>query len=151
MAEEVGRWKLGLIILEDAERKLEIVVAVEREVPYFEEKVRGVENKSSMGSMLIAKGEECLDGCVEASRGEVKGGGVEFGVTKSLLGEIPRESTEVRESGWNNLELSGWCRFDNVGEVNRTGFEKPMEPATAAAKKILVRAYMNQSWRCSYN
>ncbi|GJX16355.1 hypothetical protein Tco_0217187 [Tanacetum coccineum] len=54
--------------------------------------VGGVENKSSMGSMLIAKGEECLDGWVGAGRGEVKGGGVDFGVTKSLLGEIPEES-----------------------------------------------------------
>ncbi|GJX75909.1 hypothetical protein Tco_0322720 [Tanacetum coccineum] len=54
--------------------------------------VRGVENKSLMGSMLIAKGEECLDGCVGAGGLEVKGGGVDLGVTKSLLGEIPRES-----------------------------------------------------------
>nr|GEU85194.1 hypothetical protein [Tanacetum cinerariifolium] len=64
MAEEVGRWKLGLIILEEEERKLEIVEAmVEEVVPYLEEvegEVRGVENKSSMGSMLISKSEECL-------------------------------------------------------------------------------------------
>ncbi|GKB36300.1 hypothetical protein Tco_0881242, partial [Tanacetum coccineum] len=38
--------------------------------------VGGVENKSLMGSMLIAKGEECLDGWVRAGGGEVKGGGV---------------------------------------------------------------------------
>nr|GEZ46953.1 hypothetical protein [Tanacetum cinerariifolium] len=31
-------------------------------------------------------------GEVGASRGEVKGGGVDLGVTKSLLGEIPKES-----------------------------------------------------------
>ncbi|GJZ61116.1 hypothetical protein Tco_0617253 [Tanacetum coccineum] len=54
--------------------------------------VGGVENKSSMGSMLIAKGEECLDGWVGAGRGEVKGCGVDFRVTKSLLGEILEES-----------------------------------------------------------
>nr|GEU33268.1 hypothetical protein [Tanacetum cinerariifolium] len=54
--------------------------------------IRGVENRSSMGSMFIAKGEECLDGSAGASGGEVKGGGVDFGVTKSLLGEIPRKS-----------------------------------------------------------
>ncbi|GJR43646.1 hypothetical protein Tco_1311749 [Tanacetum coccineum] len=54
--------------------------------------VGGVENKSLMGSMLIAKGEECLDGRVGASAGEVKGCGVDFGVTKSLLVEILRES-----------------------------------------------------------
>nr|GEV90042.1 hypothetical protein [Tanacetum cinerariifolium] len=50
-----------------------------------------VENKSLMGSMLIAKGEECLDGWLGAG-GEVKGGGVDLGVTKSLLGETPGKS-----------------------------------------------------------
>nr|GEU52136.1 hypothetical protein [Tanacetum cinerariifolium] len=55
-------------------------------------KTRGVKNKSSIGSRLIAKGEECLDGWVGAGEGEVKGGGVDLGVTKSLLGEIPGES-----------------------------------------------------------
>nr|GEX47910.1 hypothetical protein [Tanacetum cinerariifolium] len=49
--------------------------------------VGGVENKSSMGSMLIAKAEECLYGWVGAGEGEVKGGGVDLGVTKSLLCE----------------------------------------------------------------
>ncbi|GKD88655.1 hypothetical protein Tco_1364162 [Tanacetum coccineum] len=44
-----------------------------------------------MGSMLMANGEECLDGWVRAGGGEVKGGGVDFGVI--LLGEIPGEST----------------------------------------------------------
>nr|GEW68032.1 hypothetical protein [Tanacetum cinerariifolium] len=53
--------------------------------------VGGVENKSSMGSMLISKGEECLDGWVGAGRGEVKGG-VDVGVTKILLGETSGES-----------------------------------------------------------
>ncbi|GKD84917.1 hypothetical protein Tco_1356071, partial [Tanacetum coccineum] len=55
--------------------------------------VGGVENNSLMGSMLMSKGEECLDGWVRAGGGEVKGGGVDFGVTKSLLGEIPEENT----------------------------------------------------------
>nr|GEV75601.1 hypothetical protein [Tanacetum cinerariifolium] len=54
--------------------------------------VGGVENKSLMGSMLIAKGKECLDGWVRADGGKVKGGGVDLGVTKSLLGETPGES-----------------------------------------------------------
>ncbi|GJZ40316.1 hypothetical protein Tco_0586879, partial [Tanacetum coccineum] len=40
---------------------------------------------------FIANGEECLDGWVGAGRGEVKGGGVDFGVSRTLLGEIPRE------------------------------------------------------------
>nr|GEZ24285.1 hypothetical protein [Tanacetum cinerariifolium] len=44
------------------------------------------------GGGLIAKGKECLDVWVRACGGEVKGGGVDLGVTKSLLGETPRES-----------------------------------------------------------
>nr|GEX15702.1 hypothetical protein [Tanacetum cinerariifolium] len=43
------------------------------------------------GSMLMANGEECLDGWVGAGRGELKGSGVDFRVI--LLGEIPKEST----------------------------------------------------------
>nr|GEW74337.1 hypothetical protein [Tanacetum cinerariifolium] len=72
--------------------EIEILVAmVEEEVPYLEE-VEGVENKSLMGSMLIAKDKECLDGWVRVGGGEVKGGGVDLGVTKSFLGETPRET-----------------------------------------------------------
>nr|GEW97137.1 hypothetical protein [Tanacetum cinerariifolium] len=48
-------------------------------------------NKSSMGSKFMANGEECLDGWVGAGRGEVKGGGVNFRISKTLIGEIPRE------------------------------------------------------------
>nr|GEV58646.1 hypothetical protein [Tanacetum cinerariifolium] len=145
MVEEVGRWKLGLIILEEEERKLVIVVSmVGEEVPYSKEvgfiihmlnkvkgwsrrwwvcffggrsfsvlkrawgDVGGVENKSSMGSMLMAKGEEFLDGWVRADGGEVKGGGVDFGVTKSFLGEIPEENMrESDESQFCSLELVG--------------------------------------------
>ncbi|GKF33818.1 hypothetical protein Tco_0107018 [Tanacetum coccineum] len=43
-----------------------------------------------MGSMFMANGEECLDGWVGAGGGEVKGGGDDFGVSRILLGEIPR-------------------------------------------------------------
>nr|GEY59688.1 hypothetical protein [Tanacetum cinerariifolium] len=57
--------------------------------------VGGVENKSSMGSMLIAKGEECLDGWVGAGGGEVKGSGVDLGVTKSLLGDYKEGISDV--------------------------------------------------------
>nr|GEZ26701.1 hypothetical protein [Tanacetum cinerariifolium] len=67
--------------------------------------VGGAENKSLMGSMLIAKGEECLDGWVRASRGEVKGGGVDLGVTKSLLGEI------LGESGSEEFRVDGGAVF----------------------------------------
>ncbi|GJX43079.1 hypothetical protein Tco_0917263 [Tanacetum coccineum] len=70
-----------------------------------EGEVGGVGNKSSMGSMLMANGEEYLDGWVGAGGGEVKGGGVNFGVTKSLLGEIPGESTE--ESGGEEFGVEG--------------------------------------------
>ncbi|GJX60624.1 hypothetical protein Tco_0292014 [Tanacetum coccineum] len=65
--------------------KLEVEVAME------EEKVGGVENKSSMGSKFMASGEECLDGLVRAGRGEVKGGGVDFGLSRILLGVIPKD------------------------------------------------------------
>ncbi|GKA17831.1 hypothetical protein Tco_0697668 [Tanacetum coccineum] len=41
------------------------------------------------GGRFMASGEECLDGWVGADGGEVKGGGVDFGVSRSLLGEIP--------------------------------------------------------------
>ncbi|GJZ64138.1 hypothetical protein Tco_0620559 [Tanacetum coccineum] len=40
---------------------------------------------------FMASGEECLDGWVGAGRREVKGGGVVFGVSRILLGEIPRD------------------------------------------------------------
>nr|GEZ13033.1 hypothetical protein [Tanacetum cinerariifolium] len=44
-----------------------------------------------MGSKFTANGKECLDGWVGANRGEVKGGGVVFGVSWGLLGKVPRE------------------------------------------------------------
>ncbi|GJZ77232.1 hypothetical protein Tco_0641904, partial [Tanacetum coccineum] len=49
-----------------------------------------VENMSSMGSKLMVRGEEFLEGCVGVSGGEVSGSGDNFEVSKSLLGEIPR-------------------------------------------------------------
>ncbi|GKE59820.1 hypothetical protein Tco_1510187 [Tanacetum coccineum] len=77
--------------------------------------VGGVENKSSMGSMLMAKGEECLDGWVGAGGGEVKGGGVDFGVTNSLLGEIPGENTG--ESGGEEFGVdSRWVVIGDYKE-----------------------------------
>ncbi|GKC65848.1 hypothetical protein Tco_1098446, partial [Tanacetum coccineum] len=51
--------------------------------------VGGVEMMSSMGSKFMVRGKECLEGCIGASGGEVIGGGDDFGVSKSLLGEIP--------------------------------------------------------------
>ncbi|GJU82262.1 hypothetical protein Tco_1284627 [Tanacetum coccineum] len=65
----------------------------------------GVENNSSVGSKLIANGEECLDGWVRAEGGEVKGGGDEFGVSKTFLGEIP--IVIIGESGGETFEVNG--------------------------------------------
>nr|GEW12753.1 hypothetical protein [Tanacetum cinerariifolium] len=59
--------------------------------------VRGVENKSSKGSKLMASGEVCLDGCVRAEGGEVNGGGDVLGVSNNLLGEVLGEI--IGESG----------------------------------------------------
>nr|GEY84067.1 hypothetical protein [Tanacetum cinerariifolium] len=74
---------------------------VEEEVLYLEDvecvkdslgRGRRSGKKSLMGSMLIAKGEDCLHGWVGAGGREVKDGGVDLRVTKSLLGETPEES-----------------------------------------------------------
>ncbi|GKE62042.1 hypothetical protein Tco_1512409 [Tanacetum coccineum] len=70
---------------EDFGEKLEV------EATMVEEKVGGVENKSLMGSKLMTSGEECLDGWVRAGGGYVKVGGVVFGVSRILLGVIPRD------------------------------------------------------------
>ncbi|GKD04598.1 hypothetical protein Tco_1179572 [Tanacetum coccineum] len=59
--------------------------------------VGGVEKMSSTGSKFMVRGEECLEGCVGASRGEVKGDEDDFGVSKSLVGEIP--GVVISESG----------------------------------------------------
>ncbi|GKD08396.1 hypothetical protein Tco_1188081 [Tanacetum coccineum] len=82
--------------------------------------VGGVENKSLMGSMLMDKGEECLDGWVGAGGGEVKGGGVDFGVTKSLLGEIPGENLELMEGPFDSrwVVIGDYKEgIPNVGEL----------------------------------
>ncbi|GJZ98489.1 hypothetical protein Tco_0670942, partial [Tanacetum coccineum] len=65
--------------------------------------VGGVEKISSIGSKFMANMEDCLDGCDGASGGEVKGGGVEFGVLKSLQGEIPGEI--IGERGGDMMRL----------------------------------------------
>nr|GEV20198.1 hypothetical protein [Tanacetum cinerariifolium] len=44
-----------------------------------------VEKISSTGSKLMVRGEECLEGCVSASGGEVNGGGDDFGMSKVYL------------------------------------------------------------------
>nr|GEY97519.1 hypothetical protein [Tanacetum cinerariifolium]GFA74992.1 hypothetical protein [Tanacetum cinerariifolium] len=90
-----GRGSLAICSMEDGLGGGGLIIVGERSYSVSKiawGEVGGVENKSSMGSMSIAKGEECLDGWVGAGRGEVKGGGVDLGVTNSLLGETPEES-----------------------------------------------------------
>ncbi|GKF14571.1 hypothetical protein Tco_0056033 [Tanacetum coccineum] len=64
-----------------------------------------VEKISSTGSKFMANGEDCLDGCDAASGGEVKGGGVDFGVLKSSSGEILGET--MGERGGDMIGLGG--------------------------------------------
>ncbi|GJZ29553.1 hypothetical protein Tco_0574200 [Tanacetum coccineum] len=68
--------------------------------------VGGVEKISSTESKFMANGEDCLDGCDGASGGEVKGGGVEFGVLKSSPGEIPSETMGERGGDMMGLGLN---------------------------------------------
>ncbi|GKC73240.1 hypothetical protein Tco_1119123 [Tanacetum coccineum] len=77
--------KVAGSLKEDLAEKLEVEVAM------VEEKVGGVKNKSSIGSKFMASGEECLDGLVRAGGGEVKGGGVDFRVSRIFLGVIPKD------------------------------------------------------------
>ncbi|GKB88512.1 hypothetical protein Tco_0960784, partial [Tanacetum coccineum] len=83
--------------------KVEVVVEnEEEEVPWWEDVVvGGVEKISSTRSKFMANREDCLDGCDGASDGEVKGGGVDFGVLKSSLGET------IGESGGDIMGLGG--------------------------------------------
>ncbi|GKC94599.1 hypothetical protein Tco_1160041, partial [Tanacetum coccineum] len=50
--------------------------------------VGGVKKTSSTGSKFMVRGDECLEGCVGTGGGEVNRGSEDFGVSKSLLGEI---------------------------------------------------------------
>ncbi|GJU47926.1 hypothetical protein Tco_1217481 [Tanacetum coccineum] len=60
---------------------------------------------SSTGSKFMVRGEECLEGCAGAGGGEVNGGGDDFGVSKSLLGEIP--GVVIGESGEETFRDNG--------------------------------------------
>ncbi|GJX11739.1 hypothetical protein Tco_0201598 [Tanacetum coccineum] len=59
--------------------------------------VGGVKKMSSTGSKFMVRGDECLEGCVGTGGGEVNRGREDFGVSKSLLGEIP--GVVIGESG----------------------------------------------------
>ncbi|GJT31100.1 hypothetical protein Tco_0911375 [Tanacetum coccineum] len=67
--------------------------------------VGGVEKMSLTGSKFMVRGEECLEGCVGAGGGELNGGGDEFRVSKSLLGENPRVA--IGESGGETFGVYG--------------------------------------------
>ncbi|GJS92395.1 hypothetical protein Tco_0799363 [Tanacetum coccineum] len=67
--------------------------------------VGGVKKISSTGSKFMVRGEECLEGCVGAGEGEVNEDGDDFGVRKSLLGEIL--GVVIRESGGEKFEVDG--------------------------------------------
>ncbi|GJW38101.1 hypothetical protein Tco_0063946 [Tanacetum coccineum] len=54
---------------------------------------------------FMASGEECLDGWVGDGGGEVKGGGVDFGVSRTLLGEIHGDI--MGESGGEAFGVNG--------------------------------------------
>nr|GEU38888.1 zf-CCHC domain-containing protein/UBN2 domain-containing protein [Tanacetum cinerariifolium] len=93
---------------EDDSKKEEICLMALDDNEHVEEGLgRGGRNRIQEfdGLMLVAKGEECLDGWVRASEGEVKGSVVDYGVTKSLIGEIPGENT--RESGGEEFRVDG--------------------------------------------
>ncbi|GKB48265.1 hypothetical protein Tco_0899018 [Tanacetum coccineum] len=64
-----------------------------------------VEKMSSTGSKFMVRGEECLEGYVGAGGGEVSGGGDDFGVSKSFLGEIP--GVAIGESGGATFRVDG--------------------------------------------
>ncbi|GJZ02312.1 hypothetical protein Tco_0520273 [Tanacetum coccineum] len=98
MAEVAGSWK------EDFGKMLEVEMAIVEE-ECVKEGLRGVRNKSSVGSKFTTSGKECLDGWVRAGRGEVKGGGVDFGVIRIFLGEIPGEI--IGESGCEVFRVNG--------------------------------------------
>ncbi|GJZ64264.1 hypothetical protein Tco_0620685 [Tanacetum coccineum] len=66
---------------------------------------RRVKKMSSMGSKCMVRGEECLEGCVGAGGGEINGGGDDFGVSKSWLGEIL--GVVIGENGGETFRVDG--------------------------------------------
>ncbi|GKB18024.1 hypothetical protein Tco_0851947 [Tanacetum coccineum] len=106
MTEVVGSLKedlgeIGEVVVAMVEEKEEYLLVCQRK---FKEK-REEWKKSLMGSKFMANGEECLDGWVGVGGGEVKGGGVDFGVSRTLLGEIPGEI--IGESGGEVFGFDG--------------------------------------------
>ncbi|GKF62077.1 hypothetical protein Tco_0182131 [Tanacetum coccineum] len=95
---------------------------VEEEAPWSEEvervkecmwRSRRVEQMSSTWSKFMVRGEECLEGCIGASGGEVNGGGDDFGVSKGLLGEIP--GVAIEESDGETFRVNEGTVWYSVG------------------------------------
>nr|GEU48710.1 hypothetical protein [Tanacetum cinerariifolium] len=63
---------------------------------------RLIESNDSLGG---GSGKECLDGWIGAGGGKFKGGGVDFRVSKTLLGEIPGDI--MGESGGEAFRVNG--------------------------------------------
>ncbi|GJX68005.1 hypothetical protein Tco_0303732 [Tanacetum coccineum] len=70
---------------------------------------RSMESKDGLSGegfvIFGGRSSKCLDGWVGAGEGEVKGGGVDFGVSRTLLGEIPEEI--MGESGGEAFGFDG--------------------------------------------
>ncbi|GJU29118.1 hypothetical protein Tco_1172707 [Tanacetum coccineum] len=79
--------------------------------------VGGVKKMSSMGSKLMVRGEECLEGCVGAGRDD-------FGVSKSLFGDIL--GVMIGESVEKHLEIMEEP-FSNRLEVIELGMKAMMD------------------------
>ncbi|GJR10458.1 hypothetical protein Tco_0793110 [Tanacetum coccineum] len=115
MVEVVGSLKVEALRSEVAIIMMEVVVG--EEVPWPKEVAIDLPN------------EECLEGCVGASGGEVNEGGDDFGVSKSLLGEIPIVvMVKVVEK---HLEM-----MEEPFEENRLRIRRKPATAKVAEKKI---------------
>ncbi|GKC52240.1 hypothetical protein Tco_1074985 [Tanacetum coccineum] len=68
---------------------------------------------SSTGSKFMVRGEECLEGCIGASGGEVNGGGDDFRVSKGLLVEIP--GVTIEESDGETFRVNEGTVWYSVG------------------------------------
>ncbi|GJU98721.1 reverse transcriptase domain-containing protein [Tanacetum coccineum] len=93
----------------------------------------GRSSRGGIKNVFVASGEEYLEGCIGAGGDEVNGGGDDFGVSKSLLGEIP--SVVIDESG-------GETFGDDRGAIWKLATAEVAEDTT-----FLVCAYMRRCWR----
>nr|GEW23578.1 hypothetical protein [Tanacetum cinerariifolium] len=90
----------------DFEEKLEVEMEMlEEKVPWLDlvEKEEEWKTRVRWDLSFVASSEECLDGWVRASGGEVKGGGIIFRISRILLGVIPGDI--MGKAVVNHLEL----------------------------------------------